>query len=56
MPFVTFVVPRTLAPLVKVTVPVTFEGSVAVNTTDWLGAEGLIEDESVSAGKAFVTI
>jgi hypothetical protein len=33
-PFVTFVVPRTLVPFVKVTVPVTFKGSVTVKTTD----------------------
>ena len=33
-PFVTVVVPRTVAPFVKVTVPVVFVGSVAVKVTD----------------------
>ena len=33
-PFVTVEVPRTVAPLVKVTVPVTFVGNVAVKVTD----------------------
>lgn len=54
-PFVTFDVPRTIEPLVKVTVPATLEGRVAVNTTDWFDEEGLTEDESVSAGEALDT-
>jgi hypothetical protein len=33
-PFVTADVPRTVAPFVKVTVPVVFVGSVAVKVTD----------------------
>ena len=33
-PFVKAAVPRTVAPFVKVTVPVVFVGSVAVNVTD----------------------
>jgi hypothetical protein len=49
-------VPRTVEPLVKVTVPVALDGTEAVNTTNWLAADGLIDDDSVSAGEAFVTV
>jgi hypothetical protein len=47
--------PKMVDPAVKVTVPVTFAGSVAVKVTDWLVTEGLTEDESVTAGDALLT-
>ena len=55
-PLVTAGVPRTVAPFVKVTVPVVFVGSVAVKVTDWLKVEGLIDDTRVSAGEALLTV
>lgn len=55
-PFVTADVPRTVAPFVKVTVPVVFVGSVAVKVTDWPNVEGLMEEARVSAGEALVTV
>ena len=55
-PLLTAGVPRTIAPLVKVTVPVVFVGSVAVKVTDWLKVEGLIDEARVSAGEALVTV
>jgi len=49
-------VPKSEAPLVNVTVPVTPEGSVAVKVTDWPGVEGLAEEVSVTTGVALLTI
>jgi hypothetical protein len=49
-------VPSVVEPLVKVTVPVTLLGSVAVNVTDWLIADGFTEDVRISVGDAFVTV
>lgn len=49
-------VPRAVAPLVNVTVPLTPDGRLAVNVTDWPGAEGLVEEVSVTTGDALVTI
>ena len=48
--------PKMVDPAVKVTVPVTFAGSVAVNVTDWLATEGFNEDESVTAGATLFTV
>ena len=56
IPLTTVEVPRTFEPLVKVTLPVTLEGTDAVKTTDWLAVEGLIEEEIVSVGDAFITV
>jgi hypothetical protein len=55
-PFVTVDVPRTVAPFVKVTVPVVLLGRVAVKVTDRLKVEGFTEEARVSAGEAFVTV
>lgn len=48
--------PRMVDPLVKITVPVTPGGSVAVNVTDWFKADGLLEDVRFIVGVAFATI
>jgi hypothetical protein len=49
-------VPRVVEPLVKVTVPVVFDGRDAVNTTDWLAKDGLSDEDKVSFGEALVTV
>ena len=49
-------VPKTVAPLVNVTVPVTPDGSVAVKVTDWPAVEGFREEVRVTPGVAFETI
>lgn len=49
-------VPNTVAPLVKVTVPVTPDGRVAVKVTDWPIVEGFAEEVSVTTGVALVTV
>src|SRR5260370_3278447 len=54
-PPVTVDVPKVVAPLVNVTVPVTPAGSVAVNVTDSPGVEGFAEEIRVTAGVALVT-
>jgi hypothetical protein len=56
IPLVNGDVPRTVVPLVKVTVPVTPEGSEAVKVTDWFAADGLVEEVRVTVGVALVTI
>jgi hypothetical protein len=56
VPPVSVDVPNVVAPLVNVTVPVTPVGSVAVNVTDWLGVEGLIEEVKVTTGVALATV
>jgi hypothetical protein len=43
-------------PLVKVTVPVTPEGRVAVNVTDWLVFDGLSEEARPTVGCALFTV
>jgi hypothetical protein len=47
--------PNVVEPLVNVTVPVTPEGSLAVNVTDWPVVEGFNEEVKVTAGEALVT-
>jgi len=49
-------VPKTVVPLVNVTVPVTTAGSVAVKVTDWPGVDGFVEEAKVRAGVALVTV
>jgi len=49
-------IPSVVEPLVKVTVPVTLLGRVAVNVTDWLRFDGFAEEARVSVGDAFVTV
>lgn len=56
IPLIKVEVPKTVDPLVKVTVPVALEGTDAVKTTDWFAADGFIEEESISIGVAFVTV
>jgi hypothetical protein len=53
---VTVDVPSAVVPFLKVTVPVTFVGSVAVKVTDWLKVDGFVEEVRVSAGEAFDTV
>jgi len=48
-------VPKDVAPLVNVTVPVTPLGSVAVNVTDCPGVEGFTEETRVTAGVVLAT-
>jgi hypothetical protein len=48
--------PKMIDPAVKVIVPVTFAGSVAVKVTDWLKTDGLAEDESITTGDALPTV
>jgi hypothetical protein len=55
-PFIKADVPRMVEPLVKITAPVALDGTDAVKTTAWFAADGLIDDESVSAGDAFATV
>jgi hypothetical protein len=45
-----------VAPLVKVTVPVTPVGSVAVKMTDWPGVDGFVEEVKVTTGAALLTV
>jgi len=49
-------VPRFVAPLVNVTVPVALAGNVAVNVTDWLTTDGFTEDDNVIVGEAWLTV
>jgi hypothetical protein len=56
LPLLTGDVPSAVEPLVKVTVPVALLGSVAVNVTDWLIADGFTEDARITVGDAFVTV
>jgi hypothetical protein len=49
-------VPTVVVPFLKVTVPVTFVGSVAVKVTDWLKVDGFVEEVRVSVGEAFDTV
>jgi len=49
-------VPKAVAPLVNVTVPVVLVGSVAVRVTDWPKMEGFREEARASVGEALVTI
>ena len=48
--------PNTVVPLVKVTVPVTAAGSVAVKVTDWPGVDGFVEEARLMAGVALPTV
>src|SRR5947209_8614615 len=49
-------VPRTVAPSVKVIVPVTPVGTDAVKVTAWLAADGLTDDVSVTVGVDLLTV
>ena len=49
-------VPKAVAPLVNVTVPVTPVGSVAVKVTDWPGVDGFVEETRVTTGVALFTV
>jgi hypothetical protein len=55
-PPVTADVPKAVAPLVNVTVPVTPDGRVAVKVTDWPVVEGLVEEVRVTTGVALFTV
>ena len=48
-------VPKAVAPLVNVTVPVTPVGSVAVKVTDWPGVEGFAEETRITIGVVLAT-
>ena len=49
-------VPRAVAPLANVTVPVTAAGRVAVKVTDWAGVDGFVEEVKVTTGVALPTV
>jgi hypothetical protein len=55
-PFVSVEVPRTVAPLVNVTVPVAPVVTVAVKVTDCPTLEGLTDEVTETTGRAFVTV
>jgi hypothetical protein len=55
-PPVTFTVPRLDPPSENVTVPVTDEGRVAVNVTDWPMLDGLTDETREMLGTTFDTI
>ena len=55
-PLVTVEVPRVVAPLLNVTVPVTLLGSVSVRVTGLPGSDGLGEEVSVDAGVDLATV
>lgn len=54
-PFETVAVPRVVESEVKVTVPVTVEGSVSVNVTGLPNIEGFADEVRVEDGLSFVT-
>src|SRR6478736_10395717 len=56
VPLVTGAVPRTVAPSVKVMVPVAPVGTVAVKITDSFAAEGFLEEVRVTVGVDLVTV
>jgi hypothetical protein len=56
VPLVIAAVPRRVEPLVKVTVPVTPDGSEALKVTDWFTADGLVEEVRVTIGVALTTL
>ena len=49
-------VPKAVAPLLNVTVPVTPDGRVAVKVTDWPPVEGLADEVRVTAGVTLLTV
>jgi len=55
-PFATGDVPNVVPPLVNITVPVTFVGSVAVKITDWSKLVGFADETSAIDGEAFDTV
>ena len=56
IPLFTGEVPSVVAPLVNVTVPVTFFGNVSVNVTELPGREGFSEEVSVDVGASLATV
>ena len=55
-PFVTVALPRTVAPLVNDTVPVTLLGNVSVNVTELFRMDGLTDEVSVAVALALATV
>ena len=55
-PSVSVDVPNAVEPLVKVTVPVTLAGSVAVKVTACPGVDGFAEEVKATTGVALLTV
>ena len=56
VPLLIVPVPRVVAPSRKVTVPVTPEGTVAVNVTAWLTLDGFNEEVNETLVVALLTV